>query len=156
MSDMSHMTRPPSLQGRSGLRDVRYFTNCMPKIFFVIGIYRMGCLKNHSRATKTSRHLACHCLNGLVCGISFLDKKMVDVMERNVIEITKADLQRMRGSPPNDRRARFLKEVITISSFVLVQILCLYHILERANSYFMLAQIVGLCLRISIFIKKLE
>ncbi|KAI5068533.1 hypothetical protein GOP47_0016878 [Adiantum capillus-veneris] len=35
---------------------------------------------------------------------------MVDVMERNFTEITKADLQRMRGSPPNDRQARFSKE----------------------------------------------
>lgn len=37
-------------------------------------------------------------------------------MERNVIEITKADLQRMRGSPPNDRRARFLKEKLSLKA----------------------------------------
>ncbi|MCO5574271.1 hypothetical protein L7F22_028053 [Adiantum nelumboides] len=41
---------------------------------------------------------------------------MVGVMERNVIEITKADLQRMRGSPPNDRRARFLKEKASLKA----------------------------------------
>ncbi|KAI5077242.1 hypothetical protein GOP47_0007066 [Adiantum capillus-veneris] len=41
---------------------------------------------------------------------------MVDVMERNFIEITKADLQRMRGSPPNDRRARILKEKASLKA----------------------------------------
>ncbi|MCO5563762.1 hypothetical protein L7F22_017409 [Adiantum nelumboides] len=41
---------------------------------------------------------------------------MVGVMERNVIEITKADLQRMRGSPPNDRQARFLKEKASLKA----------------------------------------
>ncbi|KAH7436069.1 hypothetical protein KP509_05G000900 [Ceratopteris richardii] len=41
---------------------------------------------------------------------------MVDVMERNVIEITSADLQRMRGGPPNDHRSKFLKEKLQLKA----------------------------------------